>query len=458
MSPRKKAATKRAPAGENGVDDALSPAPPGVLILDDEQSILDILGDHLSNEGYGCTATDDPKHALNSLKAGTFSLLISDLRMPSMSGIEVVKHAREIAPDLAIIIITAAEGVETAVQAMRAGADDYVTKPFNLGEISLAVARVLDKRRLVLENRRYQSELERRVNETTEDLRHTRDYLENLINSTIDAILTIDANGRIHFANRGARTLVGRTKENLDGQNLADFLVGGKEEVRYLRRVLEPNKPLQNYQTEIKGKSGDLVPISVSVSLIPGAGPDEGRTLLICKDVTDQKNLERDLKEMSIRDGLTSLYNVRHFYDRLEAEVERSKRQKRPLSLLLIDVDGFKTYNDAHGHLAGDGVLKAVAEVLEVCTREHVDLPFRYGGDEFTVVLPEADEKTAHVIADRVRETFERKRFDLLTLSIGLMTYSFNLPVRQFIQYADSVMYEAKRAGGNQVRVYEPAT
>jgi diguanylate cyclase (GGDEF)-like protein len=124
------------------------------------------------------------------------------------------------------------------------------------------------------------------------------------------------------------------------------------------------------------------------------------------------------------------------------------------LSLLLIDLDHFKSYNDSRGHLEGDKVLQEVGNVISECTREHVDFGFRYGGDEFTVILPEAQADTAHHIAERIRTMFEEKRFDLLTMSIGLTTYQEGYSVRKFIQFTDSLMYDAKRAGGNRVYVF----
>lgn len=425
-----------------------------VLILDDEQGILDILEQHLVSEGYACTPCDSPKNAIELLKNGDFDLLLTDIKMPEMSGIDVVRHVKEANPDLSVIMVTALVDVTNAVKAMRLGADDYILKPFNLSEISISVGRTLEKRRLVLENRKYQEILETRVDEATTALRHTNQYLENLINSAVDAIVTIDSDENIVFANIGASQMLGRTAEELQKSRISKYYIGGPEEAEYVRRVLRHDQPLQNYETELVHKDGKHVPVSVSISMIRGGTDQPESTLAIFKDITEQKRLERELKEMTIRDNLTGLYNQRYFYDRLDAEVERSKRQQRPLSLLLIDVDHFKTYNDSRGHLEGDRVLQEVGKVLKLCTREHVDLGFRYGGDEFTVILPEAPEDQAFRIAQRIRATFEEKRFDLLTLSIGLMTYEDSYSERAFIQFADSMMYNAKRAGGNRVSVY----
>ena len=99
--------------------------------------------------------------------------------------------------------------------------------------------------------------------------------------------------------------------------------------------------------------------------------------------------------------------------------------------------------------------LQAVGRVVHECTRDHVDLGFRYGGDEFTVILPEADEAQAHNIAERIRRGFEALAYDDLTLSIGLMSYDEDVTLRKFVQFADAMMYDAKRSGGNQVFAYQ---
>lgn len=434
-----------------------------VLILDDEQSILEILGQHLALEGYRCKSTTSPADALEYLTQEPVALLLTDLKMPEMNGIEVVKRAREASPDLSIIVVTALIDVTNAIQALRIGADDYLLKPFNLTEISLSISRALEKRRLVLENRNYQKELERRVEEATQDLKRinsellaTKEYLENLIHSTVDAIITTNVEGVIDFANTGALHMLGYFREELVGKPFEEYLAGGAEEMRYVRRVLKDDKPLQNYETSLRRRDGGMVPVSMSLSLVRGADGQIVSTLAICKDTTEQKRLEEELKEMSIKDSLTGLYNQRYFYDRLEAEIERARRQGHPLSLLLFDIDQFKSYNDSHGHLEGDYVLQEIGKVVLECTREHVDIGFRYGGDEFTVILPEASEQQALLIAERIRTSFEAKRFDLLTVSIGLMAYKGEYSLKKFIQFTDSMMYDAKRSGGNRVYVYRP--
>ncbi|MFP4173591.1 MAG: diguanylate cyclase [Candidatus Hydrogenedentota bacterium] len=434
-----------------------------ILILDDEQSVLDVLSQLLTSEGYVCHTTVSPSDALDLVENERFALLITDVRMPEMDGIKVVHQAKVIDKNLAIIVATAILDVTNAVEAIRAGADDYVLKPFNLGEITLAVSRALDKRKRVLDALEYQQDLEERIRGATEDLEvvnhelhETKQYLENLLHSTVDAIFTLDREDRMEFVNHGAMELLGLSQEEFIGKAAAEVLRGGEQELRNLRLQVTPERPLRNYETELRRKNGQLVPVSVSVSVVKGARSRGEALLAICRDITEQRRLEQKLRDLSIKDSLTGVYNQRYFYERLKTEIERARRQKHPLSLLFFDIDRFKGYNDTYGHLEGDRVLRAVGSLVLDCTREHVDAGFRYGGDEFTVILPEASEKQALRIAERIRTKFEAQQFNGLTLSIGLMAYQEGYSLPLFIQFTDAMMYGAKRAGGNVVYVYEP--
>ncbi len=433
-----------------------------ILVLDDEESILEILGHHLSEAGHTPELFQYPADALERLKTQRFDLLVTDLKMPSIHGIEVVQRAKEQDPRIAVIVVTAMMDVTSAIEALRAGADDYLLKPFNLVEITISVNRVLERRRLLLEIDQHHVELERRVSEATSELQATNDelrktklHLENLLNSSVDAIVTIDPMGMISFANPGTARMLGRELASLNNLPVKTLVAGGKDEVAYIENMLSVETPLQNYETELLHASGDRVPVSISLSVTKHSGSDAFTVFAICKDITQQKRLEAELKEATVKDALTGLYNHGYFFDRLDAEIERASRQGHPLSLLLFDIDDFKSYNDGHGHLEGDRVLRTVGQVIRQCTREFVDLGFRYGGDEYTVILPEAESVEAMVIAERIRREFASQRFDHLTLSIGLMQFQKGIPARSFIRYTDSMMYKAKRSGGNRVCVFE---
>ena len=173
--------------------------------------------------------------------------------------------------------------------------------------------------------------------------------------------------------------------------------------------------------------------------------------LAVLRDVTEKIKLEKELLELSITDGLTGLHNQRHFFKELDREMERAKRQRTDLSLLLFDLDDFKAYNDLNGHLEGDKVLKSVADAVLQSIRR-MDSAYRYGGDEFTVVLPGARKEEAAQVAERIKKSFKTIPYlQQIDLSIGLVQFDPQYDLTAFIQRADEAMYSAKKMGGNQI-------
>jgi two-component system cell cycle response regulator len=172
--------------------------------------------------------------------------------------------------------------------------------------------------------------------------------------------------------------------------------------------------------------------------------------------LAERKRMEERLRELTVTDDLTKLYNSRHFFKTLQDEIDRATRYNHTLSLLLMDVDGFKHFNDAYGHLEGDKVLAKLGEVILECLRTN-DSGYRYGGDEFTVILPVTRGQEARKVAERIRKGFESvefvpaegKRFNA-TISVGIAEYQPDEELTEFAKRADEAMYEAKRHGGGQ--------
>jgi len=163
------------------------------------------------------------------------------------------------------------------------------------------------------------------------------------------------------------------------------------------------------------------------------------------------------LQELAITDGLTNLYNSRHFYNQLEQEVDRSNRYGHKIALLLLDIDNFKLYNDAHGHIEGDRVLVRLGQIIKSCLRT-IDSAYRYGGEEFTVILPETSGQEGITAAQRIRTAIESAKFHSepdktfrITISIGVTEYIKNEEVTQFVKRADKAMYMSKKQGRNRV-------
>jgi len=170
------------------------------------------------------------------------------------------------------------------------------------------------------------------------------------------------------------------------------------------------------------------------------------------KTLKEKATLEEEVKRLSITDDLTGLHNHRHFFKTLETELVRLKRQNTSLSLMMFDLDNFKRYNDLYGHLEGDKVLKTIGEIVRHSIRHNVDSGYRYGGDEFAVLLIGASVDQALTIAERIRFSIEQSRYQNITVSIGLSEYCDHFDLEEFVKSADDAMYVAKHSGGNRHR------
>jgi diguanylate cyclase (GGDEF)-like protein len=168
-----------------------------------------------------------------------------------------------------------------------------------------------------------------------------------------------------------------------------------------------------------------------------------------------------ELEWLSVTDRLTELYNYGYFQRRLGEEIHRAQRRQEPLTLLMIDIDYFKEYNDVFGHPKGDLVLKRIAAILRKNTRD-IDTLVRYGGEEFAVILPATDKSQALIVAERIRRTVAATEFDgnkeipkvNKTISIGLASYPVDAKTPQgLVEEADRALYAAKRKGRNRVEV-----
>ena len=233
-----------------------------------------------------------------------------------------------------------------------------------------------------------------------------------------------------------------------------------------------------NYDTDVIVMTGYSDDYSYEEAISKGASDFVfkpvrfAEVLLRLKRVLRERRLSLDrvqmldkLKKLAITDGLTGLYNLRYFYEQLAIEIDRFNRYHHPLSLLLLDIDHFKDYNDAYGHLEGDKVLIKLAEIISRCLRK-MDTAYRYGGEEFTIILPETHLEKAMIVAKRIKTDLSKIAFPpqgsehpiAVTISIGVTEYSLKEDIAEFVKRADDAMYISKKNGRDRISALAPPT
>lgn len=287
------------------------------------------------------------------------------------------------------------------------------------------------------------------------DFIRAKEYFEAIIASSGDLICTTDVRGRIVYFSPGAEAMLGMPAAKAVGMPAHDLYIGGRADAERIMRLLResPAGRVQNLELKMRKADGSTLHASLSVSYLKdGRGRVIG-TLGIAKDITDRVRLEEKLRELSRTDDLTGLYNQRHLHDRLREEAARALRQKQPLSLVLFDLDGFKQVNDRLGHLEGDRLLRAFAAALSDNIRREVDSAFRYGGDEFVILLPDTAATRAGTVARRVSKAAAAALAPKgVTASWGVSSLPKDGDVSRLVRDADSAMFSMK-SGKENVRL-----
>jgi diguanylate cyclase (GGDEF)-like protein len=438
-------------------------------------------------------------------------LIVSDVVMPRLNGYQVCRLLKDDpqTSTIPVVLLTSLDQKQDMFWGLKSGADKYVTKGGDIPEFCEDVQAFLDEwyggkstskgaerpareigdlrfdamERVVrlLDRNLFEStvinEIRNLVN-TLEDYRKTIVSVLEILSRVIDfhvgcLYLTGEENQEYHF-------LINKSVEQEFLPKLRGALHGalGLEESASGTPALEEVHDPRELLLQKGDHPADVASLSTSIlytqgrpSGIIGLASADGKTFtdrtehtfeIITRQaniVIDYARLYEKTKKLSITDGLTKVYNHRYFQEQLRREFARSQRKETPLSLIMLDIDHFKHFNDTFGHQQGDIVLKELARLLQSEIRT-CDLLARYGGEEFAIIMPEAEDKVCLVAAERLRKAVEshsipgRDKEMKVTISMGVATVPReDIPgPPDLINAADRALYGAKESGRNRVQ------
>jgi diguanylate cyclase (GGDEF)-like protein/PAS domain S-box-containing protein len=275
-------------------------------------------------------------------------------------------------------------------------------------------------------------------------------YLENVLNFSPDIIVCGDSNGRIVEFNRGAEKLLGYSREEVLDKLITDLYFNPRDRYKLIN-ILQRKGQVVDYETRLKNKAGRMIYISTSVAYLYDEFGKLIGTIGIAKDIRRRKELDKKLERLAITDGLTNLYDRGHFNISLPKIIEKARKTRQLLSCIMIDLDGFKEYNDKEGHLGGDEVLRKVGSIILKIIPYKIGSTYRYGGDEFIILILGKKQMVVTSLAERIRGGIENYFNRRITASIGVTYWQLFQTPHQLIKNADDAMYRAKSYGGNRV-------
>ena len=445
-----------------------------ILIVDDLLENVRLLSSLLSQKGYSVSCASDGVMALSLIKQEPPDLILLDIMIPQMNGYEVCRNLKSsyITKHIPIVFISGLDSEFDKIEAFKAGGADYITKPFFAAEV---VYRVKAQLFSIQQQQRFKQVLGEQIAErkiVEQELNKSRALLSGVLNTSLDGVAAFEAirdrlgkivNFKWLIANPVAAMTVGGTIDTLMGKHLfaedaPGHLFDGLFEL--FVQVVESCTVLEQdyYSNSFSVETWFHI---VAVKLGDGFA-------ITFRDISDRKQAETTLKKDNLRlayqvnvDSLTQIANRRRFDEYITQEWSRCAREQKYLSLLLCDVDYFKLYNDTYGHQAGDRCLYEVAKAIEKAVKRPADIAFRYGGEEFAVILPYTEGQGAIKVAQEIRQQIKNLKIEhsdskisqYITLSIGV---SGIIPTTQFfpenlISAADSALYNAKLKGRDRI-------
>ncbi|MCC7546732.1 MAG: EAL domain-containing protein [Burkholderiales bacterium] len=442
-----------------------------ILLVDDEERIRDAVMELIARPGREILTCGNGNDALRVLATQHVDLALLDIRLPDMTGLDIMERMRGSGLSVRVIVVSADDQVDSAISALRYGAYEYVRKPFEPAALRRTVDNALEQLRLQRENVGIRSRLEQ-----SERLHRY------LIDQSPDLIYTLDQGGRFTFVNERFNRLLGFTREELIGHHYSAIV--HRDDVKRAEFAFNERRTGQrassNVEMRVRRRGGDGTPCTIVLSAVglyaperrqteeadDAEKPSEQRTGFIGtygvgRDISDRKRAEELVSYHAYYDVLTGLPNRTLFRDRLRQAIAQARRHRTRLAVMFIDLDRFKLINDTYGHVRGDLFLQQVAGRLRRQLRNS-DTLCRLGGDEFTVLVPDLRSpddaaQKAQQFLDALRRPFVVENDELsATASIGLSVFpDHGANEDELIRNADLAMYQVKRRGKDNVGVFE---
>lgn len=450
-----------------------------ILIVEDDRFFREMFSLLLKNEGYDVDTAACGLEGLKLLAEQRYGLVITDLVMPDISGMEILSRVRESDPSIDVIMVTGNANMESAIYALKHGARDYLIKPVDPDVFRHSVTMCLEQRRLLDEN----EELKNMLN-----LFQTSQTIAGCLELDRVHHLLVDAVAREIGVSRGIGVFLAdgqldlkeiKGLSNSAAMHYRDILLASvsrhQTHNHLMTRIRLKEIPAtvadgidsginQAYLVFVRTKSA--LQGFVAVFNDPGSQMIDFRLkkknilFLLEQSARAFDNVETysQARNMLFIDDLSGLFNHRYLEVALERELKRAERYASHLAILFLDIDYFKLVNDTYGHLVGSRVLKEMGSLLKKSVRE-VDVVIRYGGDEFTIILVETSCGIAGTVAARIRALVESHVFMSaegynirLTCSIGYSCCPEDTMSKEsLLEMADKAMYAGKASGKNCV-------
>lgn len=445
-----------------------------ILLVEDDRFFREMFLGLLKAEGYKVDCASCGYEGLAMLASRRYGLVITDLVMPDISGLEILSRVRESDPTIDVIMVTGNANMESAIYALKHGARDYLIKPVNPDEFKHSVAQCILQRRLLDENQELKNMLG--LFQSSQDIAGCLD-LTKVNHLLVEALARETGVGRamgLFLVDSKLELKEIKGIPSVIGSALFDEIVAGLSdsvpEQHLIQRIqlasrgsLDGIREAYLIHIHIRsGYHGLIALFNDPDTVLPDISTRQKNIVFLIEQSSHAfENAESfsQAQDLLFIDDVSGLFNHRYLEVALEREMKRVERYSTHLAVLFIDVDAFKLVNDTHGHLVGSQVLAEFGALLKQLVRD-VDIVIRYGGDEYTVILVETTCSIAGMVAERIRNQVESHPFMeaegyniSLTCSIGYACCPDDTSAKDvLLDMADKAMYAGKASGKNCIK------